>query len=206
MKIIAIGRNYQEHAKELNNPIPTEPVVFLKPDTALLKEGKAFYHPDFSNDIHYEVDMSLLGCNSKLLWHDIYQQIIDIISAKTDKSGIIVCKNFQDIHSELLDNFYSYMQKNSSPTIDLKFIIITEEISFFPDNILNCCEIINVSRPTKNAYVKCVKAKFPSKIKLENISIKNRNKKYFAPRTINELKKILKKNLIYIKQNPITSE
>ena len=122
------------------------------------------------SDIHYEVDMSLLGCNSKLLWHDIYQQIIDIISAKTDKSGIIVCKNFQDIHSELLDNFYSYMQKNSSPTIDLKFIIITEEISFFPDNIVNCCEIINVSRPTKNAYVKCVKAKFPSKIKLENIT------------------------------------
>jgi hypothetical protein len=122
------------------------------------------------SDIHYEVDMSLLGCNSKLLWHDIYQQIIDIISAKTDKSGIIVCKNFQDIHSELLDNFYSYMQKNSSPNIDLKFIIITEEISFFPDNILNCCEIINVSRPTKNAYVKCVKAKFPSKIKLENIT------------------------------------
>ena len=122
------------------------------------------------SDIHYEVDMSLLGCNSKLLWHDIYQQIIDIISAKTDKSGIIVCKNFQDIHSELLDNFYSYMQKNSSPTIDLKFIIITEEISFFPDNILNCCEIINVSRPTKNAYVKCVKSKFPSKIKLENIT------------------------------------
>ena len=122
------------------------------------------------SDIHYEVDMSLLGCNSKLLWHDIYQQIIDIISAKTDKSGIIVCKNFQDIHSELLDNFYSYMQKNSSPIIVLKFIIITEEISFFPDNILNCCEIINVSRPTKNAYVKCVKAKFPSKIKLENIT------------------------------------
>lgn len=122
------------------------------------------------SDIHYEVDMSLLGCNSKLLWHDIYQQIIDIISAKTDKSGIIVCKNFQDIHSELLDNYYSYMQKNSSLNIDLKFIIITEEISFFPDNILNCCEIINVSRPTKNAYVKCVKSKFPSKIKLENIT------------------------------------
>jgi hypothetical protein len=122
------------------------------------------------SDIHYEIDMSLLGCNSKLLWHDIYQQIIDIISAKTDKSGIIVCKNFQDIHSELLDNYYSYMQKNSSPNIDLKFIIITEEISFFPDNILNCCEIINVSRPTKNAYVKCVKSKFPSKIKVENIT------------------------------------
>lgn len=57
MKIIAIGRNYQEHAKELNNPVPSSPVVFLKPDTALLKEGKAFFHPDFSNDIHYEVEL-----------------------------------------------------------------------------------------------------------------------------------------------------
>ena len=65
MKIIAIGRNYQEHAKELNNPIPTEPVVFLKPDTALLKEGKAFYHPDFSNDIHYEVELINKYCKEK---------------------------------------------------------------------------------------------------------------------------------------------
>ncbi len=57
MKILAVGRNYSEHAKELNNPVPTEPVVFLKPDTALLREGKAFYHPDFSTDIHYEVEL-----------------------------------------------------------------------------------------------------------------------------------------------------
>jgi len=66
------------------------------------------------SDIHYEIDMSLLGCNSKLLWHEIYLQIIDIISAKNDKFGIIVCKFFNDIHSELLENFYSYMQKNYS--------------------------------------------------------------------------------------------
>ena len=59
------------------------------------------------SDIHFEVDMSLLGCNSKLLWHDIYQQIIDIVSAKHERSGIIVCKYFHEIHSELLENFYS---------------------------------------------------------------------------------------------------
>lgn len=59
MKILAVGRNYSEHAKELNNPVPTEPVVFLKPDTAILREGKPFYHPDFSNDIHYEVELIL---------------------------------------------------------------------------------------------------------------------------------------------------
>ena len=122
------------------------------------------------SDIHYEIDMSLLGCNSKLLWHDVYQQIIDIISAKAEKSGIIVCKYFHEVHSELLDNFYSYMQQNSSLSVDLKFIIITEELSFIPDNILNCCEIINVSRPTKTAYTKCLKSKLPNKLKLENIT------------------------------------
>jgi hypothetical protein len=122
------------------------------------------------SDIHYEVDMSLLGCNSKLFWHEIYQQIIDIISAKTEKSGIIVCKYFHDIHSELLDNFYSYMQKNTSTSIDLKFIIITQAICFIPDNILNCCEIINVPRPSKTSYVKCYKTKLPSQIIPENIT------------------------------------
>jgi len=122
------------------------------------------------SDIHYEIDMSLLGCNSKLLWHDIYLQIIDSISAKQEKSGIILCKYFHDIHNELLENFYSYMQQN---TIDLKFILLTEELCFIPDNILNCCEIIHMSRPSKTLYNKCIKPKSIS-CKLENISnIKN---------------------------------
>ncbi|WP_439698970.1 fumarylacetoacetate hydrolase family protein [Mucilaginibacter sp. AW1-7] len=59
MKIIAIGRNYAEHAKELNNPVPTTPVIFMKPDTALLKDNKPFYHPDFSEDIHHEIELVL---------------------------------------------------------------------------------------------------------------------------------------------------
>ena len=122
------------------------------------------------SDIHYEIDMSLLGCNSKLLWHEIYTQIIDIISAKTDKSGIIACKNFHEIHSELLENFYSYMQQNNAIAIDIKFILITEELSFISDNILNCCEIINVGRPSKTNYNKCLKNKLPAKFNLENIT------------------------------------
>ena len=126
------------------------------------------------SDIHYEIDMSLLGCNSKLLWHDIFLQIIDIISAKTEKSGIILCKNFHEIHSELLENFYSYMQQNTTTSINLKFILITEELSFIPDNILNSCEVINVSRPSKTLYNKCLKIKLPNNIALENITnIKN---------------------------------
>ena len=59
MKVIAIGRNYAEHAKELNNPVPTVPVIFLKPDTAVLKDNKPFYHPDFSSDIHHEIELVL---------------------------------------------------------------------------------------------------------------------------------------------------
>jgi hypothetical protein len=122
------------------------------------------------SDIHFEIDMSLLGCNSKLLWHEIYQQIIDIISTKTEKMGIVVCKYFHEIHSELLDNFYSYMQQNNAISVNLKFIILTEQLSFIPDNILNCCEIINVCRPTKTSYIKCIKNKIPNKLKIENIT------------------------------------
>lgn len=59
MKIIAVGRNYAEHAKELNNPVPGLPVIFLKPDTALLKDNKPFYYPAFSEDIHHEIEIVL---------------------------------------------------------------------------------------------------------------------------------------------------
>ena len=59
MKIVAIGRNYADHAKELNNTIPTTPIVFMKPDTALVKDNKPFYHPSFSNNIHHEIEIVL---------------------------------------------------------------------------------------------------------------------------------------------------
>lgn len=62
MKIIAIGRNYAAHAQELNNAIPTKPIIFLKPDTAVLKDNKPFYLPDFSSDIHYELEVVLKIC------------------------------------------------------------------------------------------------------------------------------------------------
>ncbi len=59
MKIFAIGRNYVEHARELGNEVPEEPVIFMKPSTALLGPGQAFVYPDFSNDIHYELELVL---------------------------------------------------------------------------------------------------------------------------------------------------
>jgi 2-keto-4-pentenoate hydratase/2-oxohepta-3-ene-1,7-dioic acid hydratase in catechol pathway len=59
MKILAIGRNYAEHIAELKNEVPDEPVIFFKPDTALLKNNEPFYYPDYSQDIHHEVELIL---------------------------------------------------------------------------------------------------------------------------------------------------
>jgi len=142
------------------------------------------------SDIHYEVDMSLLGCHSKLLWHEIYQQIIEIVSAKNEKNGIIVCKYFHEIHSELLDNFYSYMQKNNPTSLHLYFFILTEELSFIPENILNCCEVVHMSRPSKTTYNKCFKQKNISQIQLDDLTnikhlnFKNVSQELFVPHKI----------------------
>lgn len=57
MKIICIGRNYAAHIAELGNERPANPVIFMKPDTAILRDNEPFYHPDFSKDIHHEVEL-----------------------------------------------------------------------------------------------------------------------------------------------------
>ena len=57
MKIICIGRNYTDHIEELKNEKPTDPVIFIKPDSSVLKNGHDFYIPDFSDDVHYEVEV-----------------------------------------------------------------------------------------------------------------------------------------------------
>lgn len=64
MKIFCIGRNYAAHAAELNNDLPTSPMIFMKPSTALLTEGKPFYHPEFSKNIHYELEIVLKVCKN----------------------------------------------------------------------------------------------------------------------------------------------
>ena len=115
------------------------------------------------SDIHFEVDMSLLGCNSKVLWNDIYNQITDVVSMRADTTGIILCKYFHKIHSELLDIFYSYMHSRSFNKIKLFFIIITEHISFIPDNILNNSQIISIPRPSLAYYNKCINSLHPNK-------------------------------------------
>ena len=80
MKIICIGRNYSEHAKELGNETPKEPVFFLKPDTAISPKGHPFFIPDFSNNVQYEVELVIrinrLGKHiEEKFAHKYYEQI-----------------------------------------------------------------------------------------------------------------------------------
>ena len=80
MKIICVGRNYADHARELNNEVPTEPVIFLKPDSAILKDGKAFYLPDHLGEVHHELEIVLRVCKngkhiSEKFAPDYYDQI-----------------------------------------------------------------------------------------------------------------------------------
>lgn len=80
MKLICIGRNYTEHIEELENEKPTNPVVFLKPDTAILLKKQPFFIPDFSDDVHYEVEV-LVKINrvgkyiDRKFAHKYYQEI-----------------------------------------------------------------------------------------------------------------------------------
>ena len=99
------------------------------------------------SDVHYELDMSTLVYNSKILWNDIYQQIMDSRCSTNNSHKIILCKYFHEINNELLDNFYNYMQDTN-----MTFILITEELSFIPDNIRNICTTVNIKTPTNKAY------------------------------------------------------
>jgi 2-keto-4-pentenoate hydratase/2-oxohepta-3-ene-1,7-dioic acid hydratase in catechol pathway len=64
MKIFCVGRNYVEHAKELGNNVPEEPVIFMKPKSSLLQSHTPFYYPEFSNELHYEVELVLRICKN----------------------------------------------------------------------------------------------------------------------------------------------
>jgi len=119
------------------------------------------------SDMHFEINMELLGCNAKLLWNDIFNHIKDIISIKPDNTGFIICKNFHCIHNELLEVFYNYIQ-NINNLYNIKFILLTEQISFIPSEIYNTCDIIHFGRPSKSTYGKII-----APLKLDkNINIK----------------------------------
>ena len=152
---------YTQVLKMIRHHSPSE-LKYEKKIIYQIDKQEFIYH---ISDIHYEIDMSLLGCNSKNTWYEIFSQIVDIISMKTNRSGIIVCKNFHMIHNELLEIFYSYIQQYNYTFIKIKFILITEHLSFIPNKILDVCHIVNISRPSHDKYYKL----------LDMYQIKNKN-------------------------------
>jgi acylpyruvate hydrolase len=85
MRIFCIGRNYVEHIKELNNERPEEPVIFTKPDTALIRNNAPFYYPDFSSDIHHEVELVLrIGKEGKNIEEKFASKYFDSIGIGID--------------------------------------------------------------------------------------------------------------------------
>jgi len=130
MKIFGIGRNYAEHIEELNNERPDEPVIFTKPETALLTRNRPFYYPSFSNDIHFEVELLLkiskVGKNiDEKFAHTYYDEIgvgIDFtardLQSKAKAKGLpwAIAKGFND--SAPISKFVS---KNDFDLSNLKF-------------------------------------------------------------------------------------
>ncbi|MBN2813408.1 MAG: fumarylacetoacetate hydrolase family protein [Bacteroidales bacterium] len=96
MKIICIGRNYAEHAKELNNPLPVKPVFFMKPDSSLLIRNNPFFYPSFSNEIHYETEVVLkisrLGKNIQPKFAHRYYKTVGLGIDFTARDLQDVCK------------------------------------------------------------------------------------------------------------------
>lgn len=85
MKIFCVGRNYAEHAKELGNAVPEEPVIFMKPKTALMQSNAPFYYPEFSNELHYEAEVVLRICkNGKYVTEDTARKYYDAFTIGID--------------------------------------------------------------------------------------------------------------------------
>ena len=85
MKIICIGRNYAEHAKELNNDVPTRPVIFMKPKNAILLPGKPFYYPEFSDNIQYECELVVKICkNGRYIQEKFAHKYYDAVTVGID--------------------------------------------------------------------------------------------------------------------------
>ncbi|MEO7211139.1 MAG: fumarylacetoacetate hydrolase family protein [Chitinophagaceae bacterium] len=164
MKIFCIGRNYAEHAKELKNDIPTEPVIFIKPKSALLPDNIPFYYPEFTNELHYECELVFRVCkNGKYIRDYRADKYIDAVTVGIDFTA-------RDIQNELKKKGLPWEKAKAwdhsailGEWIDLKDIDLKNPIEFSME--LNDVTVQNGN--SKNMI-------FPIGIIIENIS------RYFA--------------------------
>lgn len=101
------------------------------------------------SDIHYEIDVENFIYNSKSSWNDIYSVIYNSIASSSNKKGYIVFRNFDKINYDLLELLYNYMQKELFASLTIKYIIITESISFIPFKIISMCKVLYFSKLNK---------------------------------------------------------
>lgn len=123
----------------------------LEYDKKLILMASKTEHIIKISDIHYEIDFQQIKYNSKILFNDMYNNIVNnIILYSKNNVGIILCKNFHEIDNELLEIFYSYMQKIINQKYKVYFILLTESISFIPNNIKKICNKIYLNYIEKN--------------------------------------------------------
>ncbi len=131
MKIFCVGRNYAEHAKELKNDIPTEPVIFIKPKSALLPANIPFYYPEFTNELHYECELVFRICkNGKYIRDYRADKYIDAVTVGIDFTA-------RDVQNELKKKGLPWEKAKAwdhsailGEWIDLKDIDLNNSIEF----------------------------------------------------------------------------
>jgi len=125
MKIFCVGRNYADHAKELGNAVPEEPVIFMKPKTALLQSQTPFYYPEFSNELHYEVELVLrISKNGKYVEENQADKYYDALTVGIDFTA-------RDIQAELKKKGLPWEKAkawDNSAVLGVEWVPITEEL------------------------------------------------------------------------------
>lgn len=125
MKIFCVGRNYVAHAKELGNEVPEEPVIFMKPKSALLKHDIPFYYPEFTNELHYECEIVLrISKNGKYIQEQQASKYYDAITVGIDFTA-------RDIQNELKKKGLPWEKAKSwdNSAVTGKFIELNQKVS-----------------------------------------------------------------------------
>ncbi|MEL6132264.1 MAG: fumarylacetoacetate hydrolase family protein [Bacteroidota bacterium] len=133
MKIICVGRNYVKHAKELNNPVPSKPLLFFKPDTSVLRENKDFYYPEFTRDLHFECELVFrVGREGKYIQKDFVRSYLDGVGLGIDLTA-------RDIQQEAKEKGWPWtLAKGFNHSAPVSEFLPLDDFSDFQDIHFTC--------------------------------------------------------------------